>query len=747
MPLATLTAPWTEHRVNEKQSTEILPAENQEETMIQGNLMDRSNGCSESHEIEVRDMVREGYEKAEPSHFELLKVLGQGSFGKVFLVRKVAGNDSGTLYAMKVLKKATLKVRDRVRTKMERNILVDVEHPFIVRLHYAFQTEGKLYLILDFLRGGDLFSRLSKEVMFTEEDVKFYLAELALALDHIHKLGIIYRDLKPENILLDTEGHISLTDFGLSKQPLDDSKAYSFCGTVEYMAPEIVNRKGHTFTSDWWSFGVLMFEMLTGALPFQGSNRKETMTQILKAKLGMPHNLSPEAQALLRVLFKRNPANRLGSGKCGVEEIKNHIFFATIDWDALYKKEIRPPFKPAVREDDAFYFDSEFTCKTPKDSPGVPPSATAHELFRGFSFIAPCLLTDADLAKSPECKTYDSISAIFPSYVNSVSITDEYEFKHEIGKGSYSVVYLAIHIASKMEYAVKVIEKSKRDPTEEIEILLRYGRHPHIVTLRAVHEDDKRVYLVLELLRGGELLDRLLQRRNFTEREAAEVIHTITNVVHYLHENGVVHRDLKPSNILYAKPGGDPTTLCICDLGFAKQLRAENGLLMTPCYTANFVAPEVLKRQGYDAACDIWSLGVLLYIMLAGYTPFRNSPGDSASDILDRIGPGYIDVESGIWCHISNEAKELVKRMLHVDPTRRPSAAVILKYPWIVNRRRIPQKILPDVIKDPHSLKMAVAATYRAMASSPRSPHIGPVVMSELARRRTQGKAAGPTQV
>ncbi|XP_020293158.1 ribosomal protein S6 kinase 2 beta [Pseudomyrmex gracilis] len=746
MPLATLTAPWTEHCANEKQSTEILPAENQEETMItQGHLSDRSNGCSESHEIELREMVRDGYEKAEPSHFELLKVLGQGSFGKVFLVRKIVGKDSGTLYAMKVLKKATLKVRDRVRTKMERNILVDVEHPFIVRLQYAFQTEGKLYLILDFLRGGDLFSRLNKEVMFTEDDVKFYLAELALALDHIHKLGIIYRDLKPENILLDTEGHISLTDFGLSKQPLDDSKTYSFCGTVEYMAPEIVNRKGHTFTADWWSFGVLMFEMLTGALPFQGATRKETMTQILKAKLGMPLNISPEAQALLRVLFKRNPANRLGSG--GTEEIKNHIFFATIDWDALYKKEIKPPFKPAIKDDDAFYFDSEFTCKTPKDSPGVPPSANAHELFRGFSFIAPGLLADVDHAKSPDFRNYGSISATFPSYVNSTSITDEYEFKHEIGRGGYSVVYLAVHTSTKTEYAVKVIEKSSRDPTEEIEILLRYGRHPHIVTLRAVHEDDKRVYLVLELLRGGELLDRLLQRRNFTEREAAEVIHTVTSVIHYLHENGVVHRDLKPSNILYAKSGGDPTTLCICDLGFAKQLRAENGLLMTPCYTANFVAPEVLKRQGYDAACDIWSLGVLLYIMLAGYTPFRNSPGDSASDILDRIGPGYIDVESGIWCHISNEAKELVKRMLHVDPNRRPTAAAILKSPWIVNRHRLPQKVLPDVIKDPHSLKIAVAATYRAMAHNSRLPHIGPVVMSELARRRTQGKSTGPTQV
>jgi p90 ribosomal S6 kinase len=136
--------------------------------------------------------------KADPSQFELVKVLGQGSFGKVFLVRKLLGADAGKLYAMKVLKKATLKVRDRIRTKMERDILAEVRHPFVVPLEYAFQTEGKLYLVLEFLRGGDLFTRLSKEVMFTEEDVKFYLAELALALDHLHRLGIVYRDLKPE---------------------------------------------------------------------------------------------------------------------------------------------------------------------------------------------------------------------------------------------------------------------------------------------------------------------------------------------------------------------------------------------------------------------------------------------------------------------------------------------------------------------------------------------------------------------
>uniref|UniRef100_A0A338P701 Ribosomal protein S6 kinase, polypeptide 2 n=2 Tax=Mus musculus TaxID=10090 RepID=A0A338P701_MOUSE len=210
-------------------------------------------------EIDISNHVKEGFEKADPSQFELLKVLGQGSYGKVFLVRKVTGSDAGQLYAMKVLKKATLKVRDRVRSKMERDILAEVNHPFIVKLHYAFQTEGKLYLILDFLRGGDLFTRLSKEVMFTEEDVKFYLAELALALDHLHGLGIIYRDLKPENILLDEEGHIKITDFGLSKEATDhDKRAYSFCGTIEYMAPEVVNRRGHTQSADWWSFGVLM---------------------------------------------------------------------------------------------------------------------------------------------------------------------------------------------------------------------------------------------------------------------------------------------------------------------------------------------------------------------------------------------------------------------------------------------------------------------------------------------------------
>ncbi|CAG9787704.1 unnamed protein product [Diatraea saccharalis] len=735
MPLANSSDPWRMQSAvdgtinNTEQPANSLPM------VVENSAESRQASTTESHdsneinyerEIELQDVVKEGHEKADPSQFELLKVLGEGSFGKVFLVRKVSGADAGTLYAMKVLKKATLKVRDRERTKMERNILVEMGHPFIVKLHYAFQTAGKLYLILDFLRGGDLFSRLSKEVMFTEEDVKFYLAELALALEHVHKLGIIYRDLKPENILLDADGHIALTDFGLSKLPPSSDKAYSFCGTVEYMAPEVVNRRGHTFAADWWSFGVLMFEMLTGNLPFHGSTRHETMTQILKAKLGMPSNLSEEAQSLLRALFKRNPQNRLGAGPNGIEDIKNHEFFSNIDWEALLKKEVVPPFRPAVsRADDAFYFDSEFTCRTPRDSPGVPASANAHELFRGFSFVAPCLLTDENnktvtnqnqnhVAQNNKTSTEE----FWSGFVNRNNFFDEYRLMGELGTGSFSVVRLCEHKTSRIQYAVKIMDKLQYDPREEIEILLRYSQHPHIITLRGVYEEGGRILAVTELCRGGELLEHITQRRYLPEHEAAPILRNVLQAVHYLHRHTVVHRDIKPSNILFATSEKRPEDIRLVDFGLAKQLRAENGLLMTPCYTANFVAPEVLKRAGYDAACDIWSLGVLAYIMLSGRTPFASTGDDTPEAILARIESGKVELSSGVWRGVSSEARGCVRRMLQLEPSLRPRAADLLREPWLQPGHRaapVPRDAIgeTDAPPAPADLRRAVDLTFQ----------------------------------
>ncbi|XP_016104692.1 ribosomal protein S6 kinase alpha-6-like [Sinocyclocheilus grahami] len=626
------------------------------------------------------------------------------------------GPDAGQLYAMKVLKKASLKVRDRVRTKMERDILVEVNHPFIVRLHYAFQTEGKLYLILDFLRGGDVFTRLSKEVMFTEEDVKFYLAELALALDHLHNLGIVYRDLKPENILLDEAGHIKLTDFGLSKESVDqDKKAYSFCGTVEYMSPEVVNRRGHTQSADWWSLGVLMFEMLTGTLPFQGKDRNETMNMILKAKLGMPQFLSLEAQSLLRMLFKRNPSNRLGAGPDGVEEIKRHTFFSTIDWNKLYRRELQPPFKPAAgKPDDTFCFDPEFTAKTPKDSPGIPPSANAHQLFKGFSFVAPVSLEDSRSAPLV------NILPIVQMHGGMAQFADVYELKEDIGVGSYSICKRCTHRVTAMEFAVKIIDKSKRDPSEEIEILMRYGQHPNIITLKDVYDEGRFVYLVTELMKGGELLDKILRQKFFSEREASAVLYTITKTVDYLHCQGV--RD---------------QTLSTC---LPEELHQSVAAASYERHDSLVIRSQMLlMRQGYDAACDIWSLGVLLYTMLAGYTPFANGPNDTPEEILLRIGSGKFSLSGGNWDSVSDSSKGLLSHMLHVDPHQRYSAEQVLKHSWIACRDQNPHFQLTRH-EAPHLVKGAMAATYSALNHQTCKPLLEPVAASSLAQRRSMKK-------
>eukprot|EP00730_Choanoeca_flexa_P018218 TRINITY_DN8852_c0_g1_i3.p1 TRINITY_DN8852_c0_g1~~TRINITY_DN8852_c0_g1_i3.p1 ORF type:complete len:751 (+),score=213.94 TRINITY_DN8852_c0_g1_i3:120-2372(+) len=693
----------------------------------------------DGHEVEIGNVNLTGSnDHVDRSNFDLLKVLGQGSFGKVFLVRKKDGQDQGTLFAMKVLKKASLKVRDRFRTKAERDLLAAIKHPFIVHLHYAFQTEGKVYLILDFLRGGDLFNRLSNEVMFTEQDVQFYLAELLLALDHLHSLGIIYRDLKPENILLSDSGHIALTDFGLVKEyQAEDGKAYSFCGTVEYMAPEVVSRKGHDTTADWWSFGVLMFEMLTGDLPFTSDNRKTTMHMILKARLSMPQHLSPEAQSLLRKLFKRIPSARLGVN--GGDELKTHAFFNGIDWDALIRKEVTPPFQPTLsNQEDLHYFDRDFLKMAPTDSPVPPPTASHVDMFRGFSYVAPDVLQESATAAT----VVKPLRAGLHPKVRTGPPTLEYELLEDVlGAGSFSVCKRAVKKSNRKEFAVKIIDKTKRNPEEEVEILFRYGGHPNIMTLHEVFDDGDKAYLVTEMLRGGELLDRIIDNGCISEKESASILHKVAEVVDYLHSQGVVHRDLKPSNILYVDESHSSEGLRIADFGFAKQLTAENGMLMTPCYTANFVAPEVLTKQGYDKSVDIWSLGVLLHTCLVGYPPFATSPKDTSEDILQRITAGSLDFSKPAWQHVSDLAKQLLTSMLHMDPAQRITAHQVLLHPWFATQRAAaPAPMQTDKPVDKQGVmsqvRGALEATFQALNPTPTLPSLGNIKNSTLAKRR-----------
>mmetsp|Transcript_6961 Transcript_6961/g.10978 ORF Transcript_6961/g.10978 Transcript_6961/m.10978 type:complete len:530 (+) Transcript_6961:66-1655(+) len=323
--------------------------------------------------------------------FELLKVLGKGSFAKVMLVRK---RDTGELFAMKVLHKETVIRRNQVEhTLTERNILQEVQHPFIVSLQYAFQTSSKLYLVLDFLVGGELFFHLKRESFFSEETARFYAAEIVLALGHLHRLGIIYRDLKPENILLDSDGHVRLTDFGLAKISQNEATR-TFCGTIEYMAPEILLRNGHGKAVDWWSLGTLLYEMLTGAPPFYSKNRSILQQKIIGSKLHFPPYLSEHAKSLLSGLLNKVAIKRLGAGLDDAIEIMQHPFFSGLSWEAVLEKRVTPPFRPMVSRNitDVNNFDLMFTKQTPKDSPVDSfLSASAEANFKGFSYAPPNL--------------------------------------------------------------------------------------------------------------------------------------------------------------------------------------------------------------------------------------------------------------------------------------------------------------------------------------------------------------------
>ncbi|KAJ7134693.1 kinase-like domain-containing protein [Mycena epipterygia] len=318
--------------------------------------------------------------------FELITVIGKGSFGKVMQVRK---RDTSRIYALKTIRKMHIVNRNEItHTLAERLVLAQVNSPFIVPLKFSFQSEQKLYLVLAFVNGGELFHHLQREQRFNEERARFYSAELLLALEHLHELDVVYRDLKPENILLDFTGHIALCDFGLCKLNMKaDDKTNTFCGTPEYLAPEILNGHGYNKTIDWWTLGVLLFEMLAGLPPFYDEVTDRMYEKILNDPLVFGPEISTEARSILTQLLIRDPTQRLGVN--GATEIKKHEFFASTDFKKLLQKKIQPPFKPNVTSPvDVSNFDTVFTVEPPIDSvvENSNLSQTVQAQFSGFSY-------------------------------------------------------------------------------------------------------------------------------------------------------------------------------------------------------------------------------------------------------------------------------------------------------------------------------------------------------------------------
>lgn len=290
-----------------------------------------------------------GSTKATTHDFAYLRVLGKGATGMVVLVRHKL---TQKLYAMKIVSKQSIREKNLV-TKIlsERDILGGTQHPLLVHLHWAFQTANYLLLVTEFCSGGEICTHLQMLGRFTETVARFYAAQLVLALEHLHRHGIVYRDLKPENILLSESGHLKLIDFGLSKFGVTEANngANTLCGSWEYVAPEVLEGCEYGTAVDWWSFGAVLYEFLTGLPPWYCQNLEKMRRNILKCPLQFPHHVSVEAENLIRGLLSRNPSKRLGTTH-GSMELKQHIFFCTTDWEMMSFQEVQPPIQPIKQE-------------------------------------------------------------------------------------------------------------------------------------------------------------------------------------------------------------------------------------------------------------------------------------------------------------------------------------------------------------------------------------------------------------
>jgi len=342
--------------------------------------------------------------------FDLIKVIGRGSYAKVLMVEL---KSTKRIYAMKVIKKELVTDDEDIDwVQTEKHVFETASnHPFLVGLHSCFQTPSRLFFVIEFVRGGDLMFHMQRQRRLPEEHARFYSSEICLALNYLHERGIIYRDLKLDNVLLDHEGHIKLTDYGMCKEGIRPGDTTStFCGTPNYIAPEILRAEDYSFSVDWWALGVLLYEMLAGRSPFDivgatdnpDQNTEDYLFQVILEKtIRIPRSLSVKAAQILKGFLNKNPADRLGCHRdSGFGEIMNHPFFKTIEWAMLEQKQIPPPYRPRLEnERDLANFPPEFTDEpvqlTPDDA-GIIGRIDQTE-FEGFEYVNPLLMSAEDV--------------------------------------------------------------------------------------------------------------------------------------------------------------------------------------------------------------------------------------------------------------------------------------------------------------------------------------------------------------
>jgi serine/threonine protein kinase len=593
------------------------------------------------------------------------ELLGEGGHSYIYrAIRK----STKLPYAVKHIQQSKLGKRDQKTLKDEITVLKLLRGgPHIIRLFDVFEDKLDTHLIFEEMKGGNILARIVEKEVYTEREARQVCKIALMAVDYCHKKKVAHRDIKPENFLLVDEGDdtsVKLVDFAFAKKETHDNSLKTLCGTAQYVAPEILdsNRQGYNHKCDIWSLGVFAYLLLGGYPPFEGildNLVKEITRGYFEFHEEYWSDISGPAKDMIRSMLVVTPEERVSA---------SHAL--ACKWMEIEEEQL------VVRDLTGA---QESIRKTLQPTAKVKMAVTAIIARNKFMSIAG-MFSKEDIVNS---NILQESMGIIDEWEDEETFGDLYLWGEQIGIGTFSVVHEVLHKETENIFAVKRVSRKDLHPSDavalhdEIAALQQVTDCEHIVRLYDVFDEPDFTFLVLECMKGGDLIDRIIEKRHYTEYDAKEVSRKLIMGVAYCHKKKIANRNLKPENLLL-KAGSD-TDVKISDFGYAKTVTFPNSL-RTQCGTEGYVAPEILEhRPAYDVPCDMWSLGVIIYIVLGGYRPFRGE----GEEVMRQIRYGDYKFHKRYWSHVSDDAKNLITRMLTVDPEKRITAEAALRSPWI----------------------------------------------------------------
>lgn len=602
--------------------------------------------------------------------YQVGRQLGLGAFANVFAGQHLASNKE---YAVKKIdrSKSTWGDHDALEDEIS-NLTIVREGPNIVQLYEVYEEQDHCFLIMQLMSGGELFDKILEKRIFNEQEARESCRCVLAGLDFMHQARVAHRDLKPENLLLaaGSDTQVKLADFGFAKFIRVDNGCRTLCGTPGYLAPEILERwPAYDVACDLWSVGVVLFLLLGGYLPFEDEDEDKVFERTRMGQYDFHptywKGVSTGAKNLVTKLLTVNPAKRYSA-----QDALQH------EWNCTEGDQIE------VNQDE---LKANVTGKKNKIVKGDAGADRMKELNDNFAGYLGRKCDDKSRIKQDGAPPRKPQRRFEEDSKTGRPFDDFYDVGDMLGEGGYACVFRCVHRRSNDIYAVKdintseLLDNAKSSLKDEIAALKLLRGGPHIIRLLDVFEEPEHTYVIMEEMKGGDLLTRVTEKEVYTEREARKTCKIIFEAMDYIHKKKIAHRDIKPENVLMVE-ADDDTSIQIADFGFAKRVPKPN-CLRTLCGTAQYVAPEVLDLQseGYDNRADMWSVGVVIYILLGGYAPFEG-PVHELARVITR---GDYTFHDKYWCDISDAAKNMISNLLQIDPEIRLSAEEALQCPWM----------------------------------------------------------------